>query len=948
MLHILKPSFTAGEISPALYGRTDIAKYDSGAAKLSNFLVLRYGGVANRPGTIYISKTANNKKAVLLPFRYNTNQNFIIEITAGKIRFYTNKQQVMTDEGNVYEIANDYSEDELSTIKYTQSADVMFLVQGNHPPKTLTRYANNNWKFENMDITGGPFDVSIYTGADQIIYKKESKKWSVNGTYSITLPDNTVDLNVELAGAGGGGGGAWASAYYGRAQSGGDGGSGEVINRTIDVSSHKNLSVTVGAGGTGGSNKFSDGYYGAAGSGKNGGNSSITIGTNTVTAKGGTGGQGGGYNSDYDWAGKNGTSYGNGGTGGQGGIGRSNDGDSGSLISPSTAGSDGWAQITYTVALDDNISVSADNVTGEVTLTASAALFSENDVNTLIALNHYVNSNYKKGNPKTDDLQVEVLPGSSVYVESFGFWDGVFTLEKFDNITSNWVKVRSQTGNRSQNYNITNENDSEEIIKYRVTSSEFNTDVWSGENEKQRGYVIIQSFGNDYTGHVLITEYISSTKVKGIVKKRLAGTAATKDIAFSSWSDTKGFPVCAGFFEDRLVFAANKTEPQTFWTSKTGDYYNFGTSIPSLDNDAITATLNGGQMNGIKALIAFGELIALTAGGEYKITGNGKPLSSTNVISQAQEYRGISDVLPVTVGSRIVYLQEQGDIIRDLAYSYDVDKYTGDDLNLLAAHLFEGHKIVSMTYQQTPNSIIWCVRDDGILLGLTYVKEQDVYAWHQHTTINGKFINVCSISGQKEDELWCVVERNGSYFVELMAQRDTSTNVADQYFVDCGITVTNKTRSVTGLEHLEGQEVAILADGNALPRAVVKNGSVELNKTYSTIHIGLPITAEMQTLPVEFSGQDGSYLGRKKRISQITVMFKDSRGGRYGCDDNHLDEIKWRSTENYGQPIQLFTGKKKFIVPHSSYDNTLKIIIRQEDPLPLTILSLVPEVEAGG
>ena len=949
-LYLLKPSFAAGEISPALYGRTDIAKYDSGAARLSNFIVLRYGGVANRAGTKYIAQTANNKKAVLLPFRYNTQQNYIIEITAGKIRFFTNDSPVLSD-GKVYEIDNDYLESELDTIKYTQSADVMFLVQPNHPPMTLTRYAAANWKFERMDITGGPFDASLYTGANDTVYKKETKKWDSSGTYTLTLPDNAIELNVELAGAGGGGGGAWASSYYGRAQSGGNGGSGEVVSRTVDIKASKSITVTVGAGGTGGKNYHSDGYYGGAGSGANGGSSSISVGqTAAVTARGGGGGTGGGYSDDNGYRkGLNGTSYGSGGAGGKGGVGRSNESSSGSLISSSTAGSDGWAQITYTVALDDNISVSADDTTGEVTLTASAALFSESDVDTLIALSYYVSSNYKKGNPKTDDLQVEVLPGASVYIESFGFWDGEFVVEKYDNASQNWVKIRSQTGNRSQNYNITEENNEDDIVKYRLTSTVFNTDTWSGENEKQRGYVTIQAFGNDYTGHVLITEYISPTQVKGVVKKRLATTEATKDIAFAAWSKTKGFPTCAGFFEDRLVFAANKAEPQTFWTSKTGDYYNFGMSIPSVDNDAVTATLNGGQMNGIKALVAFGELIALTAGGEYKITGSGKPISGSNVMSQAQEYRGISNVLPVTVGSRIVYLQEQGDIIRDLAYSYDVDKYTGDDLNLLASHLFDGHKIISMTYQQTPNSIIWCVRDDGVLLGLTYLKEQDVYAWHQHSTVDGKFINVCSISGLQEDELWCVVEREGRYFIELMAQRDASSAVEDQYFVDCGISYSGEpVKEVGGLEHLEGRNVAVLADGNVITQITVVNGKIQLSRAYSKIHVGLPIEAEVQTLPIEFNGQDGSYLSRKKRIAQLTIMFKDSCGGLYGCNENKLDEIKWRSTEKYGTPIELYTGKKRIIVPQATWSETIKACIRQTVPLPLTILSIVPEVEAGG
>ena len=763
-MYMLKPSFAAGELSPAMYGRTDIAKYDVGAAKLENFIVLRYGGVQNRAGTKYLATTAGNKKAVLLPFRYNVEQNFIIEFTAGKIRFYT-QGELVTKDGAPYEISNDYTEEELESLKYTQSADVMFLVQPNHPPATLTRYANDNWTFERMDITGGPFADS--------------------------------ELTAES--------------------------------------------------------------------------------TTTITASA---------------------------------------------------------------------------TTGEVTLTASADIFTADMVDDLIALTHFVDGDYKKGTPSANgtNLIVSVLPHSSVYVESFGFWDGNFTLEKYDRLTGQWVKIRSQSGNRSQNYNLTEENDSDEITQYRVTSTKFNTDVWSGENEQQRGYITIQAFGNDYTGHVLITGYTSATQVTGTVKKQLTSTEATKDYQFARWSQKNGFPTCAGFFEDRLVFAGSKAEPQTFWASKTGDYYNFGTSIPALDNDAITATLNGGQMNGIKAIIAFGEMILLTAGGEYKVTGNGKPITGENVLSQAQEYRGISDVLPVTVGSRIVYLQQQGNLIRDLAYSYDVDKYTGDDLNLLASHLFERHKITSMTYQQTPNSIVWCTRDDGVLLGLTYLKEQDVYAWHQHSTAHGKFINVCSISGPQEDELYCVVEREGNYYVERMVAREASTEPEDQYFVDSGITVSGntKTNEVTGLDHLEGLEVAILADGNVQPLQTVTDGKITLKRAYSKIHVGLPIHAEMQTLPLEFNAEDGTFMSRKKRVSALMAMFKDSRGGLYGIGDGPKNEFKWRSTEKWGEPIALFTGKKKMPVPQANWNETVMVTISQEDPLPLTILSLVPQIEAGG
>lgn len=765
-LYQLKSSFAGGELSPSMYGRTDIAKYDSGAAVLRNFFVLRYGGAANRPGFKFITQTYNNKKAVLIPFVYSADQNYNVEITAGRCRFYKDGDIVKYDNGTPYSIENFFEDKDLENpakIKYTQSADVLFIVHPEHSPMTLTRYGELDWRFEKMDITGGPFDDAF---------------------------------NLRKA--------------------------------------------------------------------------------------------------------------------------------------------------------SDKVDISASAVSGDVTITATSNIFSQNDVGSLLAITQFIPTDYKKAVPNSSgsNLEVDVLPKSSVYIESFGFWDGNFSLEKYDTASEKWTNIRTQSGNRSQNYNFTEENASENIVSYRVTSTEFNTGVWSGENEKQRGYITIQSIGGDYTGYVLITEYVSSSVVKGKVKKQLGSTSSTKDFSFAAWNGEKGYPAAAGFYEDRLVFAGSKGMPQTFWTSKIGDYYNFGVNIPLLDEDAVTGTLNGGQMNGIKAIIAFGEMILLTSGGEYKVSGGGKPLTGSNILSQPQEYRGVSDVNPVTVGSRIVYVQQQGNIIRDLAYSYDVDKYTGDDLNLLASHLFEGHKIISMTYQQIPNSIIWCVRDDGLLLGLTYLKEQDIYAWHQHTIANGRFINVCSISGKTEDVLYAVIERDGKYYVETMSNRDKSTNVEDQFFVDSGITYEgDPTDEISGLEHLEGYTVAILADGNVLPQQTVENGKVLLGNKYKKVHVGLPIDAEIKTLPIDFTAQDGTYLSRKKRIATVTLLLKDSRGGLFGMKETELDEFKWRSNEAYGEPIGLKTGKFKITIKSATYDETQQIIIKQPDPLPMTVLSLIPEIE---
>lgn len=941
-LYQLKPSFAGGELSDSMYGRVDINKYDSGAATLKNFTVQRYGGVRNRNGFRHIGVTYGGKRAFYIPFLYNANETYIIEVTAGHCRFLYNGQYIVEDNGEPYTISNNLNAADLQgicKIKYTQSADVLFIVHPDHYPMTLTRYSTYDWRWEQMPITGGPFEDSNGSAAteEQItqVYRYGA------GTYELTLPDTVTNISVELAGAGGGGSGV-ASSLEQFISPGGDGGVGELIKFTTTVVAGKKYTLSVGTGGAGGNGAVSNNYFtqNTSQAGGNGGES-VAFGK---TARGGQGGGSAVQNGSKGHAGSNGTGYIGGGSGGTKGTDRANPNGK--------SGGDGFCNIRFRYG-SKAAKLTASAIEGEVTLTANKDIFEKDNIGSLIELTHYKKSEYKKGVPDTTDaLLVSCLPGSSVYVESFGFWKGNFSLEKYNENSSMWELVRTQDGNHSQNYNFTEKNEEEYIVRYRVTSTEFDTTIWSGENEKQTGYVTLQSFGNDYSGIIKITEYISGKKVKGKVLRTIGSTDATQIWAFSPWSRSKGYPTAAGFFEDRLVFAGSTRYPQTFWSSKVGDYYNFGTSTPVVDDDAVTATLNGGQMNGIKAMVAFGELILLTSGGEYKVSGGqGKALTPSNTLSQAQEYRGISDVLPVTVGSRIVFAQQQGNIIRDLAYSYEADKYTGDDLNLLCSHLFDGHKVVAMTYQQTPDSIIWFVRDDGLLLGLTYIKEQDIYAWHKHSIKNARFVNVCCIPGGECDELYAVIERNGQYENVMLEKRNDNDVPEEQIYVDDGITVRGSDiKEVTGLTWLEGETVAILADGNALPQQKVEGGKVTLSEKhgYSVVHVGLPIDAVIKTLPIEFQMQDGSSISRKKRIGNLSVLFKNTRGGLYGLSKEKLDEIKWRDTEAYGQPTKLFTGKKKIVLPAAGWDETQQLIIKQDAPLPMTVLAIVPEIVPGG
>lgn len=760
VMYPLKPSFAGGELTPALYGRTDLQKYDVGAATLENAIVLRYGGVSRRPGFRHVARTAGNKKARLIPFRYSTTQNYVLEFTPGKIRFYTQGGILVDSDGDPIEVATSYTADELDTIKYTQSADMLFLVQPNHAPCSITRYGATDWRLESMDIKLGPFE------------------------------DGNTDEAQKLS-----------------------------------------MSAT----------------------------------------------------------------------------------------------------------------------TGTISLTSSKDLFTANMVGQTIKVGHTVPAQTQSGKPNVSNLEITCCPQGTVYVESFGFWDGAFYVQTYDDNTGSWITMQTQSGNRSQNYNMRFTNDGDTIKRYRVTASTFNTDVWAGENENQRGYVTIQSFSHEYYGVVELTAVAGARSATGKVIRTLGSTSATNDFALQAWSKDKGYPFCAGFFEDRLVFAGSRTKAQTYWASKSGDYFNFWVSTPQQDDDAIIGTLSCGQMNGIKAMVPFGEMLMFTAGGEYKVGGGSEAFTPSNQQAKPQEYRGISDVTPAIIGGRVVYVQHQGSIVRDLTYSYDVDKYTGDDVSILAAHLFEGHTITDMTYQQTPNSVVWCVRDDGVLLAMTYIKEQDVYAWHQHTTA-GSFVSVCSISGGDSDELWAVVGRGGSYYVEQMATQVRNTVPAEQFQVDCGYIYSGEpTNTIPDLTWLANKNVQVLADGNVITGITVSaEGSLVLPAAFSTIVVGLPYTMTIETLPIEIQARDGAFSSRRERIARMMLMFRDTRGGSFGLSGKPLDEIKWRSTEPYGAPIELYSGKKYMVIPQSSYLDTVQLVIKQTLPLPMTVLSIVPEVSPGG
>lgn len=273
-----------------------------------------------------------------------------------------------------------------------------------------------------------------------------------------------------------------------------------------------------------------------------------------------------------------------------------------------------------------------------------------------------------------------------------------------------------------------------------------------------------------------------------------AGAAAATAVLGNA---SAGNPTVPAFFQQRLVLAAPAGAPQTFYMSQPGSYFNYNISDPIQADDAITGTIVSNQLNEIKSMISMPNgLVMLSSRQAWQITGGGQGAAITpiDVTAQAQAYNGASDVPPIVANYDILYVQSKGSIVRDLSYNFYTNIYTGTDISILSSHLFYGYQISEWTFAEEPFKIVWAVRNDGTLLSLTFLKEQEVVGW-AHSDTNGLFKSVASvteiISTGAVDAVYAVVERvvNGitSKFIERMADRIFPYGVEDAWCVDAAV-----------------------------------------------------------------------------------------------------------------------------------------------------------------
>ena len=536
---------------------------------------------------------------------------------------------------------------------------------------------------------------------------------------------------------------------------------------------------------------------------------------------------------------------------------------------------------------------------------------------------------------------------------------------------------------------------------------------------------------------------------------------ATDDWSLGAFSPTTGYPAAVCFFEERLVFGGTSTQPQTVWFSEGGGFESFNTGVD--DSDAMIYTIASTQVNIIHSLSPSRSLIISTSNAEF-VAGSdssGSPLTPTSIQIKRQTSHGSADVAPVNVGNVTLFLQRAKRKIREFVFNLDVDGYVAPDMTLLAEHVSEGG-FQDLALQQEPDNIIWAVRGDGVLCGMTYRREENVVAWHRHpvagidgsatitvtdfsnisagtrltlTTSTGeKVVFTCQGAGAgtpdtdkfftnegndtvadniftcinahdsftvanpssnvvtvtettrsgvgylsiasedtirlavtsqtgaivesiavipgdiDEDQVWAIVKRtiNGATkrFVEYFTPFDFGSEITSAFFVDSGLSYSGSAATaISGLAHLEGESVTILADGAAHANKTVASGAVTLDRSCTSAHIGLGYASTLKTMRLEGGGVDGSSQGKVKRIHDVTLRLYRSVGAKIGPSTAEADLIPFRSSaDEMDQAIDLFTGDKFLEFP-SGYDSDAFVVVKQDQPLPMTITGIFARLQ---
>lgn len=447
----------------------------------------------------------------------------------------------------------------------------------------------------------------------------------------------------------------------------------------------------------------------------------------------------------------------------------------------------------------------------------------------------------------------------------------------------------------------------------------------------------VGSFVTINGGLVEITQYVAPYKVYGRIVKELAAKLTAPPDSWSlksaMWNQTDGYPTAISLYQQRLYAAGSAGFPERIWASSIGLYYDFTPGTD--DSDAFSYDVASDQVNQIMHLASARIMTVLTQGEEFTVDGgSGTAVTPTNLNVRSQSIYGSAQARPVRVGNELIFAQRAAKKIRSMAYDFNTDSFRSQNLTRLAAHI-TGPGIVDIAFQAEPTPVVWMVRADGVLVSMTYDRDENVCGFARHTT-DGVFKAVCCIPGDEGDVLFAVVQRtvNGAT-VQYVERLDAAvqTDAAIVGTSDAGGTVW------TNLSALEGKTCDVKADGVYMGQFTVTGGQVTLPRAAKLFEIGLHYDSTIGLLTPNLSGGLGTSQGNQQRTGRVILRVLNTIRCLVNGQIVPFREFGQKVLDKAPEP---FTGDKD--ITEFGWDTQSEITLTQDQPYDWYVLAVLRQL----
>ncbi|MDD3885883.1 MAG: hypothetical protein PHI35_03315 [Victivallaceae bacterium] len=608
----------------------------------------------------------------------------------------------------------------------------------------------------------------------------------------------------------------------------------------------------------------------------------------------------------------------------------------------------GWSLQKFTLTsqpyCNDNTSsstmtpsaTSGDNVT----LTCSANYFSSDMIGAYLRLTHKTLKHSVEKTFTADGNSSPIFIKGAWKITTYGSWIGTLRMERKIS-GGEWTLFRSWSFNADNNVDESGYED-DYGVSYRMVFSGW-TAAPAGTLYECRAALSSDSWTTQ--GECVITAVNSPTSATcHVVNTAFESTDPTSDWAIGAWNDHEGFPACVHFYSgDRLIFANTKNQPQTIWASQVGDYADFYNDTQA--DASFTVTVSGSEYSEIRWIT---ELDALIVGSSNGI-GVVAPADEANAIGPGNvRYLpklgcGCANNIPAATGETLLYFRRGNRSLIELAPNeYTGDTYLAPDMTTLAHHILESGA-ADCCFRMMPYPMLFCVRNDGMLVTFTYNRTENVTAWARHTT-QGRFESCCNLATDTgDDRVYFVVNRQNQRFIEYLAPREIDKNAC---FLDCSSVFDGIQFNVISCPHLAGRTAAVVIDGcDAGNIDVPANGIINLPFAGNRVTVGLRYTSSIKTMPLNLAAEGNSTIGMAKRAESLTVKLHLSAGGEAAGNDGVYRPLEIRrATENFGDPPEVRDRSCRITLSGPRNDDPF-VMIRQAAPLPLTLLAFETEYD---